>query len=197
MLVENKVQTCGRQCKYAHGPRNDLTGQTFGCLYVEAPTTKTQYDNILWRCKCSCGNTYYATTASLNAGNVKSCGHVVSWGETTIQKILDRHKIKYKRQYTFKDLCSKKKYPYKFDFGILSQQGNLICLLEYQGIQHYKEFKNGFGKSQREESDPKKKEYCRKNNIQLFEIRYDEDIETAIGPILEYVQQHDKGELIA
>jgi len=34
-----------------------------------------------------------------------------------------------------------------------------------------------FGRLQRETTDTLKRQYCIKNNIQLFEIRYDESIE--------------------
>lgn len=60
----------------------------------------------------------------------------------------------------------------------------MLFLIEYQGIQHYKEMENGFGKQQREITDLQKREYCNKKNIKLYEIKYDEDIYNKIEYIL-------------
>ena len=46
------------------------------------------------------------------------------------------------------------------------------CLIEFQGIQHF--YNTDWGKTQREETDQKKKEYCLKNNIPFIEISYKE-----------------------
>lgn len=56
--------------------------------------------------------------------------------------------------------------PLKFDFAIF-QEDNLICLIEYNGIQHYTD-KGEFGKFQREVSDTKKKNYCKIHQIPLI-----------------------------
>ena len=41
-----------------------------------------------------------------------------------------------------------------------------------------------FGKQQREVTDKIKKEYCAKNNIELIEIKYDEDIISSLKHII-------------
>ena len=70
--------------------------------------------------------------------------------------------------------------PYFFDFAILDEDENLVCLIEYQGEQHYHELSKSikdFGKTQREISDPAKRAYCKQNNIKLFEIAYNENVQ--------------------
>lgn len=66
-----------------------------------------------------------------------------------------------------------------FDFAIFDDDGDLICLLEFQGEQHYKLIKKFGGKrglSQQKYNDNLKRQYCIKNNIKLISIPYfDED----------------------
>ena len=53
--------------------RVDLTGQRFGKLTALEPTDKRKNGNIVWKCKCDCGNICEYTTGSLRSGT-KSCG---------------------------------------------------------------------------------------------------------------------------
>ncbi len=53
----------------------DLTGMRFGKITVLEYTNKRNINrNILWKCKCDCGNEVYVATSSLNSGHTKSCG---------------------------------------------------------------------------------------------------------------------------
>jgi len=53
----------------------DITGQQFGDLTViKLSNKKTKHGQILWECKCVCGNTTYVMGSSLRARHYKSCG---------------------------------------------------------------------------------------------------------------------------
>lgn len=53
----------------------DITGQKFNRLTVLMDYDKSPRDgSILWKCKCTCGNTILATSTQLKSGDVKSCG---------------------------------------------------------------------------------------------------------------------------
>lgn len=52
---------------------NQLMGRRFGKLFVECDVGR-KYGQILWRCKCDCGNTKDVVAASLKRGATKSCG---------------------------------------------------------------------------------------------------------------------------
>ena len=52
----------------------DLTGQRFGKLKIIEIKGKDKQQNLLWLCKCDCGNTKIANSKSLRAGGTKSCG---------------------------------------------------------------------------------------------------------------------------
>lgn len=56
------------------GKAIDLTGQQFGRLIVLNKTEKRSGHNIVWHCKCSCGNEVDVNSQSLRQGKTKSCG---------------------------------------------------------------------------------------------------------------------------
>jgi hypothetical protein len=109
-----------------------------------------------------------------------------SKGELRISEILTNNKIYYKSQYTFKDL--KHKNLLKFDFVIFDNFGKIKYLIEYNGQQHY-DFKKKFHKDYEnfivnQYRDKLKIEYCDKNKINLYIIRYDQDIESEMSKIM-------------
>ena len=139
-----------------------------------------------WLCQCDCGECCEVRSQDLSSGKVKSCGKCIkSYGESTIANFLDFNSIAYQREYWFDDLRGRKKKPLRFDF-CLHNAKNELFLIEFQGEQHYKEKKSRpeFGKEQREKTDPQKKKYCKKNNIRLYEIKWNEDIEKCLRYIL-------------
>ena len=98
--------------------------------------------------------------------------------------------IKFEKQYSFGDLRSVTGGGLlRFDFAILNDDGSINCLVEFNGEQHYypDRYVSKFGKKQREETDELKREYCRKNNLKLFEIRFDDDIPAKVDDIIEKI----------
>ena len=63
----------------------------------------------------------------------------------------------------------------KFDFAILDDNEKLLCLIEYQGRQHY-EIGSGWSNENHlqrtQKHDQMKRDYCKQNNIKLVEIPY-------------------------
>ena len=104
-----------------------------------------------------------------------------SKGEIHISSILVRENKKYLEQYSFID-C---KYinVLKYDFYLPEYN---VCI-EYNGRQHYEEIKHFGGKESFDiqiTRDNIKSNYCIDNNIQLFIIKYDEDIELRMMELL-------------
>ena len=57
------------------GKMKDLTGQTFGLLYVIERAEDVKPGRPAWHCQCECGNiTTVTSTALLKTGGTKSCG---------------------------------------------------------------------------------------------------------------------------
>ena len=102
---------------------------------------------------------------------------ISSKGEKQIRFILDTLKINYEEQYKFKDCKSTSYLP--FDFVILKED-KIVFVLEYMGKQHYTPF--GFGEKDEnkviksfysmQERDKIKEEYCKNNNIPLYQFHY-------------------------
>ena len=52
----------------------DITNQRFGKLVAVKPTNKRNNGNVVWECKCDCGNTIFVRSDSLVRHEVCSCG---------------------------------------------------------------------------------------------------------------------------
>ena len=101
---------------------------------------------------------------------IRSCGCTISHGEDKITEILRQNNVAFKKQYTFDDLKDKQKL--QFDFGILTNDNQLYCLVEYQGSQHYIEPSGNSTWTNPKIHDEMKKAYCKQHNIKLIEISY-------------------------
>jgi hypothetical protein len=96
-----------------------------------------------------------------------------SKGEEYIESFLINNKIKYIRQYLYKD-C-RNILPLPFDFYL----DELNILIEYDGRQHFESvdiFGGESGLLKRKINDEIKNNYCKKNRIPLLRISYLEDI---------------------
>lgn len=105
----------------------------------------------------------------------------ISTGEKIIFRLLKENNIKFEIQKKFKN-CEFK-YKLRFDFYIPEYN---TCI-EYNGIQHYQEVDFFGGKKTLEYNTIKdniKQKYCIDNNIKLFIIKHDENIEEKISSFL-------------
>lgn len=64
---------CGKK-KTGQAKQKDLTGQTFGYLTALCPLDERRNGNIVWQCKCKCGNETKVIATSLINGKTQSCG---------------------------------------------------------------------------------------------------------------------------
>lgn len=69
-LRSGHTKSCG--CKKTIGV--DLTNKTFTYLTALYPTAERRYNNVVWHCRCKCGNETDVTVAALHNGLVRSCG---------------------------------------------------------------------------------------------------------------------------
>lgn len=67
-LVTGITRSCGCLLKA------ELTGQRFGKLTALRPTEERQKGNVVWECRCDCGNTAYVAAANLMGNRIRSCG---------------------------------------------------------------------------------------------------------------------------
>lgn len=98
-----------------------------------------------------------------------------SRGEIKIEDILRASGLNFEEEYSFPDLVSTNGRPLRFDFAVFDDSGDLMFLIEYQGIQHYiakSKFGGVSGLKKQQYNDMQKREYCRKHNIILIAIPY-------------------------
>lgn len=177
-LTTGKTQSCGclHKEQFSKMRFDDISGQQFGFLVPLYPVGQNKSGNTIWHCKClNCGGTKDVLISYLKTGRTYSCGCISSsYGELKIKQLLQEHNIFFIEQYGFDDCKSNKNYKLRFDFAIFKEQ-NLYCLIEFQGIQHFKpsdKFDDHETLKERQERDNIKRDYCKKNNITLIEIPY-------------------------
>ena len=128
------------------GKRYDLTGKRFGRLLVIRKSDKVMPRNVVWLCKCDCGNLIEVTSGSLVKGNTRSCGCLRK--ETSSNKPSDHHLSKtrlYVIWRNMKDRCYNVKSAKYSSYG---ERGIKVCddWLGAQGFLNFREwaFANGY-----------------------------------------------------
>lgn len=132
---------------------------------------KNIYSNIKVKCKF-CGKINYKPAYRIIYGKCFYCNE--SQGERAVRLYLEKNKIRYIQEYTFKDCKYKKVLP--FDFYLPDYN----TVIEYQGEQHFREILFFEKLEDRQLKDKIKREYCIKNGIREIEIKYNEKIEEKI-----------------
>lgn len=169
-----------QECVYCrmHTPRLDLTGNIYGNLQVLGWSGRhdAKAKRFYWDCKCLlCGREVAVVGYNLKSGNTQSCGcSKKSWGEKEIRKLFIENNVNFREEVVFKDLFSPKGAHLRFDFGIYNEKDQLLCLVEYDGFQHF-EIRKDWTEERFEYSkqcDALKDEYCKKNGIKLIRIPY-------------------------
>ena len=74
--------------------RCDITGKRFGKLVAIEPVGKDKRNNVLWLCKCDCGNECTRAVSELHKRNNHSCGcsgkeHLKTMSQGNITHLLD------------------------------------------------------------------------------------------------------------
>lgn len=182
-IIKGKVVSCG--CK-KHEIDLNLIGKKFGYLTVNKLigrkyiSEKNRNSFIEWECICDCGNKTIVRQSNLLHGSTWSCGCMKrSHGEELIFRYLNSNHFIFREQYRFNDCKNILSLP--FDFALLGENENVLGLIEFDGIQHFKPFQ--FNKCDKDTSienfkncvkrDSIKTNYCKENNIPLLRITYE------------------------
>lgn len=74
-IKAGRTRSCGcLEKKNQLRRKKNLIGQRFSRLVVIEETEKRSNGNVVWRCRCDCGNYCGVTTRNLIRGDTKSCG---------------------------------------------------------------------------------------------------------------------------
>lgn len=111
-----------------------------------------------------------------------------SAGELAVNTYLVKLGYSIQKQVTFDDCRDKNKLPFDTGFTI----GERLCLIEFDGIQHFQPIAHFGGEEHfryTQYHDNIKNEYCEKNNIPLLRIKYNEieNIESLIDNFIKSV----------
>jgi predicted nucleic acid-binding Zn-ribbon protein len=117
-----------------------------------------------------------------------------SKGEKRIESFLSNSGIRFEPQYRIAE-C-KNKRPLPFDFAIFDDYQGLVCLIEFDGMQHFKltRRRNAEDLLRRvQKHDQIKNKYCADNNIKLIRIPYTDfdRIEEILASELSEIIDHD------
>lgn len=181
-LTEKRNKQFGKLTAY------DLTNKKFGMLTPLYIVGTNKYNYNIWYCKCDCGKEKEVSSRELLSGDTISCGcQKNSYRENLIEDILKKHDINYVKEYSFNNL--KDQLLLRFDFAILNKDNTVKCLIEHQGQQHY--LNNSWHTQKLEKHDKMKKEYCIKNHIFLYEIKYNDNLQVKMEEILKNLEGSD------
>lgn len=111
----------------------DLTGQRFGRLKVIKRAKRKKNRQVMWICKCDCGNIKEIVGVSLRNGDTRSCGCYrrecelknlsQNWGKALITHGLSKTKL-YRVYTDMKNRCNNTKCKAYKDYG---QRGIKVC----------------------------------------------------------------------
>ena len=185
----NRFINQGGRCSYCNPSASHKVHpkDSFGALYPEkakywsknnklTPYEITSRSGQKYKFICEkCGKEFERDLQHLNRKDIgvicRECNS--SLLEQSTKEILDKYNIEYFREYTYDNLMGVGDGLLRFDF-YLSQYNTLI---ECQGEQHKRWIEGWQTKKDFEDlqiHDKRKKEYCKKNNIKLIEIWYNE-----------------------
>lgn len=147
-------------------------GKKYGLLTIKDIILKEK--GYYYLCQCECGKMIEVLGKNLFNGNTTSCGCINSKANMYMDKILTQQNIPFKREQKFED-C-KDKRPLPFDFALFNNQGELIGLIENNGIQHYSARGSQWNTPERliytQKHDYIKQKYAEDNHIPLLVIPY-------------------------
>ena len=190
-IIAGHTQSCGclQSERASEVNTKDWTGVVAesGVKFVKQYCTNDK-GQWLWECQCPlCNNVFYELPAKVNNGHTTSCGcRLQSFGESYIKSLLERYQISFLPQYSFDD-C-KYKYVLHFDFAIF-YNNKLLCLVEYDGRQHFEPVDWFGGQEEFEKTqirDKIKNTYCKTNSIPLLRIPYTMSMKEIEEKIYEY-----------
>ena len=114
----------------------NLVGQRFGKLVVLHDSGKRKKNRVVWTCQCDCGKIVDRISDSLVQKDSVSCGCCTqSIGSVNIEQILINNNILYEIEKTFPDCTGKNNVPFRYDFYLPTYHR----LIEFDGIQHFKQ----------------------------------------------------------
>lgn len=129
----------------------DITGKRFGKLVAIEPVGKTAVGNIIWRCKCDCGNEKNVSTKDLGHGT-SSCG---CYAKEVHSAIATKHGKSHSRIYNVHRAMMGRCYnPNAHEYENYGGRGIEVCE-EWHDFKNFLEWamKNGYDENSKKQSE--------------------------------------------
>lgn len=127
-----------------------------------------QLEQNYYKCK-KCGKVFKRKQVCLlESRGCPSCSRMISVGEKTVRNLLQSQGISFLEQYRVPSLPNQ-----RFDFAVIKGDNSVQYFIEVQGEQHYRVvdiWGGEQGLKKRQELDQRKRDYCKSNNIPLYEL---------------------------
>lgn len=182
-VLQGYTTSCGcvgEKTRYITDHSKNLSGLTFGALTVKCRMGR-QGKDASWLCECECGKTRIVSTTYLKNSpypRCVECAHQYSSYEKVIENWLIENSFQFNKQYQTKELGKQ-----RFDFQVFLPDGG-FALIEMQGQQHYIPIECWGGEEKfktQVKHDKEKEDYCKKYNIPLLIIKFDENIKDKLA----------------
>ena len=183
------TKTCNEPCRWDQQASHKISvtplrdadlkpGKVFGDLkLIDFAFNAKRHNYYEFECvKCGAHSFHMPPTnkSDLDACACQACVNIRYRGPRVIKEYLDKHNISYQREYKFTNCVYQKQLP--FDFAIFDPSGNLKCVIEYDGEQHFKFVKHWHGDEEgfklQQLRDKIKTDFCKTNHIKLIRIPY-------------------------
>lgn len=183
------TKTCNEPCRWDQQASHKISvtplrdadlkpGKVFGDLkLIDFAFNAKRHNYYEFECvKCGAHSFHMPPTnkSDLDSCACQACVDIRYRGPRVIKEYLDKHNVSYQREYKFIDCVYQKQLP--FDFAIFDPSGNLKCVIEYDGEQHFKFVKHWHGDEEgfklQQLRDKIKTDYCKDHNIKLIRIPY-------------------------
>lgn len=188
-LTSGNTKSCGclQKEKASLASFKSLIGNKYGKLTVLERVENDKFGHVQYKCSCDCGGITIVDANNLRRGITNSCGCIKSKGEMFINNWLKEHNFNYQTQYSLNEIILESGRRPFFDFAIFDNNKKLLCLIEYDGKQHFEASNYGWNTEENlkktQDRDKQKNELCKKNNIKLYRITYKDNIEEKLNQI--------------
>lgn len=118
--------------KFSQGRAKDLTGQQFGFLTALEATGEKHRRDLVWRCRCKCGNEIDLPATRLLTGNTLSCGCLHVEHLQRANKYIDGTSIRQALEDPIKSTRNKSGF-----IGVTERNGKWRAQIYYKGQYFY------------------------------------------------------------
>ncbi|MBQ2960400.1 MAG: hypothetical protein IJE09_04165 [Oscillospiraceae bacterium] len=118
--------------RFTRGRSHDLRNMRFGYLIALEPTDERHRKDVLWLCRCKCGNECKVPATSLLAGNTLSCGCLKTEHIKAVNKYIDHTSLRMSLEDKVKSERSLSGYT-----GVVPKRGQWAAQIMYKGKNYY------------------------------------------------------------